>query len=100
MNFTGGQGDPYCKSCGSAIKGSEEICPHCSFHPRNIGLRYAAYFMLGVAILFSFVILTGGNWPHIAGYAMLGVFVLFLFALIVFIISFMATPHRFGGLFA
>lgn len=91
---------PYCKSCNSEIEGTEEVCPHCGFHPRNVGLRYAALFMIGVALLFSFVILAGGTWPYLAGYAMLGVFLLFIVAIVVFVISFLATPYRFGGIFA
>lgn len=95
-----GSGQPYCKSCGSEIEGDEEVCPHCSFHPRNIGLRFAGMFMLAVAILFTIVIMIGGTWPYIAGYAMAGLYVMFLFAVIAFVISFLATPYRFGGLFA
>lgn len=99
MNLRGGV-EPYCKSCGSTIEGTEEVCPHCAFHPRNEGLRYAGLFMLAVVILFSVVVLIGGTWPILAGYAMVGVYVMFILAVIAFVISFLATPYRLGGLFS
>lgn len=91
---------PYCKSCLTAIEGTEESCPHCGFHPRNSGLRYTGGLMIAVAVLFSVVTLTGGTWPHLAGYVFLAMLIAFGLAVISFIIAFMATPYRFGGLFA
>ena len=90
----------HCKRCGGTLEGGEEICPHCSFHPRNEGLRYAGGFLLGVIILFTVVVLTGRIWPRLAAIGMIGVFVFFALAAIVFFISFLATPYRLGALFA
>lgn len=89
----------YCKNCGGHLEGDEEICPHCSFHPRNEGLRYAGVFLLLMVVLYTIVVLIGGTWPHVAAAGMIGVYGFFLLAVIAFLIAFYATPYRLGNLF-
>ena len=94
-----GTTDLHCTRCGNHLEEKVEMCPHCSFHPRNEGLRYAGVLMMIVAILMSLVVLGGGTWPYLAAYGMLGVFIVFGLAVIAFVIAFVATPHRLGWLF-
>lgn len=89
----------HCHQCGNHLEQSVEMCPHCSFHPRNEGLRYAGILMMLVAILMSIVVLGGGTWPYLAAYGMLGVFLLFGLAVVAFVVAFVATPHRLGWIF-
>lgn len=91
------QTDPHCSECGGPIDGSEEICPHCSFHPRDEWLRHSGVFMLLVAVLFTAVVLGGGTWPYLAAIGMLGVYLAFGLAVVTFVIGFMSTPARFGS---
>ncbi len=90
---------PACSNCQADLEGNEEVCPYCGFHPRNEGLKWAGVLLLVVVILYTATIFLAQWDPFIAAYVMVGVFICFFLSFIAFVISFLATPYRFGSLF-
>lgn len=90
---------PHCKKCGNQIDGGEEICPHCDFYPKDKGLRLAGLIMMAVILFFTVAIVIGNYYPYTAAYAVVAMILGFGAALMIVIISFIATPARLGSLF-
>lgn len=88
-------GVPHCKQCGYEYEGSQDACPRCQFSPRSKGLRVSLGFLLGVVVMMTAVMVLptyGILFVRIAAIA-------FLFSLVTLVVSFVATPYRFGSLF-
>lgn len=89
-----------CQRCQGPLEGGEEVCPHCDFNPRDVGLRYAGYALVGVVVLFTAVTLLGGIYPIASVYVMLGVLAMFTLTSLLFVFSLFTRPYRLARLFA
>jgi len=90
-----GDGVRRCKRCQAEISGGVETCPSCSYRPKSKGLRVAMVFYFLVIVSMVGMMLL----PPLARIFVPIAGVSFLLALVVFVVAFMATPHRFGRLF-
>ncbi|WP_218818941.1 hypothetical protein [Halorubrum vacuolatum] len=81
------------------MEGDEEACPKCQFNPKSTGLRVAMGLFMIVVLAMSVTIVAGQLWPTL-GRAMIAVSgVAFVLSVVVFFISFLVTPYRFGSVF-
>lgn len=87
--------DRHCKRCEYELDGGEDICPRCQFSPREKGLRVALVLLMTVAVSMTITLLAPTIGPVLVYLAVVS----FLLSLVVFFVSFLATPHRFGSLF-
>lgn len=88
-------GAPNCKRCGYEVESGRDTCPSCHFNPKSKGLKVALLLLMCVIILMTAVLLLpflSLLFVQLAGIA-------FVLSLLVFAISFVATPYRFGSLF-
>lgn len=91
--------NPYCVRCREPIEGTEESCPACSFSPKDRGMRIAIYCFATVIVGMSIATILLGVYPQVALLAMLLSGLAFVVTVVVMLIAFAATPHRFGRLF-
>jgi len=90
-----GGGAPNCKRCGHEVESGRDSCPNCYFNPKSKGLRVALLLLLCVIVLMTAVVLLpvlSLLFVRLAGVA-------FALSMLVFAVSFVATPYRFGSLF-
>lgn len=88
-------GGQECKRCGHDVESGRDTCPNCHFNPKSKGLRVALALLMAVIVLMTAVLLLpflSLLFVQLAGVA-------FVLALLVFVVSFMSTPYRFGSLF-
>ncbi len=84
-----------CKRCGHEVESGSDTCSSCYFNPKSKGLRVALALLMAVIVLMTAVLLLpflSLLFVRLAGVA-------FGLALLVFVISFISTPYRFGSLF-
>lgn len=93
LSFT--RGRPHCKRCGYDLDGEKEVCPRCQFSPRAKGLRLSLSLLLVVVVSMMVTTVLPAFSPLLIRLAA----VAFLFCVVVFFISFLATPYRLGSLF-
>lgn len=86
---------PYCKRCDYELSNGGDTCPKCQFSPRNRGLRVALGLLLVVVVSVSVMMVLPGIGRYLIPVAGLS----FLLSILVFVVSFLATPYRFGSLF-
>lgn len=91
-------GVPHCKRCGTEIDGDEDRCSQCGFSPRQMGLRVSLSFLF-VVIASMTVVMTPVS-IGVEPYLVLIAGVSFLLAVVMLVVSFVATPYRLGSLFA
>ena len=94
MVFTSDE-TPYCKRCEYELGGGRDTCPKCQYSPKNEGLRVSLGMLLVVVVsmtVLMFVPSVGIYLLPVAGLA-------FLLSGLVLLVSFLATPYRFGSLF-
>lgn len=90
-----GSGASNCKRCGHAVESGSDTCPNCHFNPKAKGLRVALLLLLCVVLLMTAVLLLpflSLLFVRLAGIA-------FALSMLVFAVSFVVTPYRFGSLF-
>lgn len=85
----------HCKRCEYELDGGETTCPRCQFSPREKGLRIVLGLLIVVTLSVTAMMIVPIIGPLLVRIAGLS----FLLALLVFLFSFLATPHRFGSLF-
>lgn len=95
-----GDSTPRCKRCHSDLTGDEEVCPHCGFNPRQMGLRVSMTLLLVFVLSMSVIVLTGPFWAGPALLLLGLAAVSFGLAVVTFAVSFVVTPSRFGTVFA
>lgn len=88
-------GIPHCKRCGYELEDGKEICPRCQFSPREKGLRVSLALLMVVVILVTLTMIVPSIGPLLIRLSALS----FVLSVVVFVISFLATPYRFGSLF-
>lgn len=93
LPFRGGNLD--CQRCGYGLQGGESVCPRCQYSPRQRGLRVALAFLMGVVISMTVVMFLPLLAPLLVGIAALS----FVLCFGTIVISFLATPYRFGTVF-
>lgn len=99
MSLFGG-GVPHCKRCGCELDGDEEACPRCQFNPRLKGLRVSmGFFMLFVLSITAMALLLP-VWTAPGPYLLDLALISFVLSVVIFFISFLATPYRFGSVFS
>lgn len=91
--FRGGNLD--CQRCDYELQGGESVCPRCQYSPRQRGLRVALTFLLGVVVFMTIVMFVPSLGPLLVGLAALS----FVLCFSTLVISFFATPYRFGTVF-
>lgn len=89
----------YCKRCRAEYTGAQRTCPHCSFNPKQRGLRVS----LGCFLIFILA-MTGAQlsmaiYPPIGGYLLPVAGLGLVLAVVILGLAFLATPHRLGRLF-
>jgi len=84
-----------CKRCEYELDGGEDICPRCQFSPRAKGLRISLGLLLAVVVSMTVLMFVPAIGPLLVHVAALS----FLLSIAMFLVSFLATPHRFGSLF-
>lgn len=94
-----GQTDRYCKRCGWELDGTEESCPRCGFNPRQKGVRVSMMLFMGFILLMTAVIVVLPVWNAPGPYLIALAAVAFVLAIVTFLVSLVATPHRLGWLF-
>ena len=92
-------GVPHCKRCGSELEGNEESCPHCGFHPRQMGLRVSLSLLMIVVVSMTIVMMTMSFFETLSPYLVGLAAIAFALAVVTFVISFIATPYRLGSIF-
>lgn len=90
-----GNGDPQCKRCEYELEGGEDTCPRCQFSPREKGLRVAMVFLMGMVLLMTATTIV----PQYGLWFVRVAVVLFVLSFVSLLVSFLATPSRFGSLF-
>jgi len=90
-----GNETPYCKRCDYELANGRDTCPKCQFSPRNRGLRVALGLLMVVVLGVSVMMVL----PSVGRYLVPVVAVSFLLSVLAFVVSFVATPYRFGSLF-
>lgn len=93
------RGLPHCKQCGCELEGDEKECPQCYFNPRLKGLRVSMGLFMIVVLAMTALTLLGPIWIGPAPFLIWLALIAFLCSVIVFFISFLATPYRLGGVF-
>ena len=93
-------GLPHCKRCGCELDRTETACPQCNFNPRSTVLRVATALLMGIVVLIILASASVFVAPTIGSYLLLGAFISFLLALLLFLVSLVITPYRFGRLVA
>lgn len=92
-------GLPHCKRCGCELEGDEEACPRCGFNPRMKGLRVSMGLFMIVILSMTALTLLAPIWvgpaPFLIGLAAIA----FVLSVVVFLLAFLATPYRLGGVF-
>lgn len=86
---------PECKRCEFELDGSEDTCPRCQFSPREKGLRVAMMFLMIVVVLMTITMMIPQYGLWLVRFAVIS----FFLTIVTFLVSFMATPSRFGSLF-
>ncbi|TYL36334.1 hypothetical protein CV102_23025 [Natronococcus pandeyae] len=93
------RGRPYCHNCAAELEGDETVCPHCSFDPRDTGLRIALAMLIGTVLLVMLTVLSIPLVPVVGAYLVFAAFLLLVASGAVFLLAFAATPSRFSTLF-
>lgn len=86
---------PRCKQCGYELEGGADTCPRCQFSPKDKGLRVSLALLMVVVVSVTIMMIIPAIGPLLLRLAALS----FVLSLVVFLISFLATPSRFGSLF-
>lgn len=90
---------PRCHNCGGSVSGSEAVCPHCQFDPRDSGLRIAIGLLIGAVTAIALAMASISIAPTAGTYLVVGGFLLLALAGIAFLLAFLVTPSRFSTLF-
>lgn len=90
---------PHCKQCGCELEGGEEVCPRCGFDPRSKGLRVSMGFFMIVIVAMSLLLFVPSVLPTLVPALIATAILSFAFSLLIFLLSFVATPYRLGSLF-
>lgn len=89
------RGVPRCKQCGFELESGADTCPQCQFSPKQKGLRVSLALLMVVVVSISIMMFVPAIGPLLIRLAALA----FILSLLVFLVSFLATPSRFGSLF-
>jgi len=92
-------GVPHCKQCGYELEGNEEECPRCGFNPRLKGLRVSMGLFMVVVLSMTALTLLGPVWIGPAPFLIWLALVAFSLSAVTFLVAFLATPYRLGGVF-
>lgn len=84
-----------CKRCQTEIEGGPDTCPACQYNPKSKGLRVSMALYLVVVLTVMAMMFV----PRIGALLIPVAAVSFVLALVILLVSFAATPHRFGRLF-
>ncbi len=87
--------DRHCKRCEYELEGGEDICPRCQFSPREKGLRVALALLTAVIVSMSITVIFPGIGRLLVPVAGAS----FVLSFVALVVSFLATPHRFGSFF-
>ncbi len=92
-------GEKYCKRCATGYTGNPRSCPHCSFNPKQRGLRIALVSFLIVVVSLSAAQVSLLAVPTASRYLAGIAAIAFVITVLVMGLSYLATPHRFARVF-